>query len=229
MSEPNPNPNPPHAVPQLPADVMQSLQNLVARSGGSDRASELLFNDNKTLRDEIRDLKKQLPKEGAVVLSQADADELASYRAYGKPDELKTKLDEGETAKQEAAKAAHERKIAKLASAKGLQNNALLQTLLRDVDFDVTGEGESQSVIVKAGGKDLPFDEYTKSRPDLEAALPALQAQATPPRGGSFVRQGVNGGAPVSEFDRIRQQAKTKQEATAPSRSWMEQAGVARN
>lgn len=224
----NPTPEPQAApvAPQLPPDVLKSLESLISRAGGSDAASALLFNDNKELRDQLRDLKAKLPKEGTVVLSQDEAAELAAYRAYGKPDELKQRLDEGESAKQIAAQAAREKTIAKAAGVLGLQNNALLQTLLNSVELEVAGDNENPSVIVKDGEKQVPFADYAKSRPDFEAALPALQAQAAPARGGSFVKQGVNGSNPTSVFDRIRHEVKEKQEAQKPEARDLRLAGI---
>lgn len=218
--------------PTLPADVVKSLENLIARSGGSDAASVLLFNDNKGLRAEIRQLKEQLPAEGAVVLGKEDAALFDAYKELGKPEEVKTRLDEGETAKAEAAKAAREKQIARGAEVLKLQNNALLQKLLEDVELDVQGEGDKQAVSVKVGDKTYSFDDFAKTRPELEAALPALQANGNQnntqnhSNRGAFLKQGVNGGAAQNKYERIRSEVKEKQEGERREASDLKLAGI---
>ena len=49
-----------------------------------------LESDNKTQRDEIRDLKLTLPKETEVVVPKEKADALVDYEKLGKPEELNT-------------------------------------------------------------------------------------------------------------------------------------------
>src|SRR5690349_9679447 len=53
-----------------------------------------LESDNHKQRDEIRDLKAKLPKEGEAVLPKEKADALSAYEALGKPEDLKTVVTE---------------------------------------------------------------------------------------------------------------------------------------
>ncbi|UWX62773.1 hypothetical protein [Deinococcus rubellus] len=64
----------PAAQPAAPAqpsggDIARSLQNLIDRQGGSDRAAQLLFDENREYRTRIRTLEGQLPAQGATVLT----------------------------------------------------------------------------------------------------------------------------------------------------------------
>lgn len=93
-------------APTLPADAVRSLEGLISRSGGSDATNVLLFNDNKELRDELRDLKTKVPKDGTVVFSKEEADALVAYRALGKPEDLSFAVTERDTLKADADKAA---------------------------------------------------------------------------------------------------------------------------
>src|SRR5689334_22896879 len=94
------NPNP--ATP--PADDRQNLQGLLARHNNDAMAVvATLLSENHSLRDERRQLRGQLPAQGAVVLSTEQASAWQSYVQLGAVDALTQQLQGAQAAQTELA------------------------------------------------------------------------------------------------------------------------------
>jgi len=103
---------------------------------------------------------------------------LAAYEALGTPEELVSKLAETEQLGATAMQLQREKTIGECASLLKINAGPLLQTLLKDVELHVEGDGEDRHVTVREGEADIGWDEYVATRADLQAALPALAVGA---------------------------------------------------
>lgn len=162
----------------------------------------------KTLLARIKDLEQRLEAKvpaGAVVLSAEDAKLFESYKALGKPDEVKATLDkvpvlEGQIAARDTAEA--RRKAGKAAASALGWNEAVTVDLITDKGYTVelreveVEEKDAKGAVTKVK-KSLPHvltGEGTAAKADLLDAviqrdhagyLPALQATAAAGAGSS--------------------------------------------
>jgi len=181
-------PAPPAAQPPAPAsggDIARSLQNLIDRQGGSDRAAQLLFDENREYRTRIRTLEGQLPAQGAVVLTPEQAQQWTTYQAIdADPAALRTRLDSGT--------AAVERETGRqLAEASGANPDVLsdrlraagLRAEVRDVAAEGTNPARREVRVFNADGADQG-ELRTYAAANWQAFMPALfPAQAAQPQG----------------------------------------------
>ncbi len=133
----------------------------------------------------VSELSGKVPADGAIVLAGDDAKAWGKYRNLGKPDEIKTQLDEGTTARGEVAKYARERAVSTVAKAAGFDPD-VLGTLAGELEFEVADEtvkGKPAKVAyVKDGDKKTPLDKYAEA--NWPKFLPSLrQAEAPKPLG----------------------------------------------
>lgn len=221
----NPAPAAPAApsVPTLPADALQGLQSLISRYGGStDAVSTLLYNDNHDLRQKLSEAKKQLPAEGALVLS---GDDVTAYQALTaaltelglKPDQLKTEILQKRQIERDL-------RLVEVAKAKGWNLDALKAVQGIDgMSFEIKEEVDPNNpqakvtkVLAKAGDGEAVAIETI---PTIVPLLPALQQQVAPqPTGVPFITQPA-GGAPPAPTDTVSAflQNKEKQNSETPN------------
>lgn len=152
------------------------------------------FEDRQKLRDRdarIKELEAKQTPDGAVVLTGDDASRWQAYTALGlKPEEVKTRLEEGDAARDKAAKLERNETLRTVATAAGFKPEGLqdFDQLAGGLTYTVKDVQETQNgktvtvkrAFVQADGKDTPLDEYvTQTRPHL---LPALKTEATAPQ-----------------------------------------------
>ncbi|SMB93325.1 hypothetical protein [Deinococcus hopiensis] len=168
-----------------PQKAAQNLQNLLSKHNGDAIAlAATLLGENANYRDRIRTLEGEVEKtklpDGSVVLSKADAERYAAYQALGKPDELKTKLADGETATSELGTLKKRDTLRTVADKVGYKPS-VLERLGGDLTFEeieVDGEKAGEKVKtygVKLADKVVPLDQYAKEQ--WGDFLPALAAQ----------------------------------------------------
>lgn len=137
----------------LPASVLRSFESLLERHGNSATVvAQLLFTENKELRDKARQLEGRLPADGALVLSGNDVTAWQAYQALGKPDELKQGLEERTQLQGQLS---------------GAQRADTLRTVAETVGFKPTVLTNLDR-MAKAEGKDLAFtvrDEQRDGKP----------------------------------------------------------------
>lgn len=147
-----------------------------------------LYGQLQAANAKVSDLSAKVPADGAVILSGDDAKAWAKYRGLGKPDELKTQLEEGASAKGQVARFAREKVVSSVAKAAGFDPD-VLATLAGDLEFELADEtvkGKLAKVAyVKEGDKKTPLDRYAESAwpkflPSLRQAEPA-RPLGTPP------------------------------------------------
>ncbi|MDZ7658072.1 hypothetical protein [Fodinibius sp.] len=165
---------------KLPDDVVEGFRNLISKEGGGKDAAATLFLENKSLRDDRRELQEKL--EGYQEISE-DPEELKkkfnAYQELGEdPEKVKEKLEAGQEAIQKNAKYEREKQHSEVAEVQGWNPKVLSRLADEDAEFEVKtrkndeGEDEKYGVIkTEDGEKDL--EEYAKE--NWEDVLPALQ------------------------------------------------------
>lgn len=206
----------------------------------------LLFRENhdlreerRLLRDEVQDLKKNAPKDGGLVLSKEEAEAWEAYRELGKPEEVKTGLEERDTLKSDLAKRDRQDGIRAAASHVNYKPNVLVDLVeakglaveTKDVEVEKDGKTEQAKVpfVRKIGDDGKPSgdavkltDYITNELPDY---LPALQQSGQPQGGGGTVLpkqsgggQGTDAGDKVGDFVKTqRERAKKVPDPLAPA------------
>jgi phage terminase large subunit len=225
-TDPNTNPSNP------PADPAAAFQRLLDqhKNDGIAVASKL-FDENFRYRGEIRELKKKVPGEGSVVLTGDDAKAWDAFKAFNqKPEDVKKAIDrvaELENENRELASMENLREIADI----GLEGSKLKLSVLKDqlakfpeavisfkTEKDADGK-EAKVAYVKKTEKDseTKFADFAKA--DLADYLPSLkvsnEANQQPFTPGNGPDPKPTGGS-TSVFDRIREDAKARNEAAKP-------------
>lgn len=134
---------------------------------------------------ENRGLKRNQVPKGARVLTKEEADAYDAYVALGKPDELKTKLDDGEKAATTLADRDKADAVRTAAEASGYKQTVLGDRLkadgltevptVREVERD--GKKVQVAYVKDAQGAEHELTEYAKK--NWGDYLPALQVQAS--------------------------------------------------
>ncbi len=216
-----PTPDPQQPDPAQP-NPQQGFERLVQRQGGADAAAFLLYQENHSYREklrqaeqQLRDLQGKLPGEGTVILDADKAKTWEAYLALGAPDEVKKVRDEYNGLKREA----HFRTIAE---AHGF-NPVVLAGLPGAADLTIelgeetlNGNTNKVAYVVQADGKKIALPDYAKQT--WGPFLPALQAapaqQSGQGKGTPFVRQqtGNGGVAPANKVEEWREKQRKAQE-----------------
>lgn len=187
-------------------NVLKSFESLLKRHGDNANAvAQLLFNENKELRDTKRELERKLPADGSLVLTGTDATDWATYKALGKPDEVKTFLDERTQLQGKLSGMERETLLRTVADAAGYKSSVLAnldrmakaegKALAFEVR-DVTIDGKPvKTAFVKDGDKEAALTDYAQNNwTDFMPSLAAQGAAATPPPGTRYLAQHAGNG-----------------------------------
>lgn len=187
------------------------VQSLVARFGDAKAAVAQLASENRKLRQQRRELRGQLPPEGAVILQGDEAAAWDRYQQLGKADELASVIEERDRLKAETAQQARRERVQQAAALAGYKPTVLAE-LLRDADIVVEGEGDTRRALVVHGEQRTPLTEHaTKAWGDF---LPALRVEEKP-AGTGFPPQDRGGDGSGSLIDQVL--AANKARAAAPN------------
>lgn len=165
-------------------DLSKAADGLVAKHGDSTAALKVLLGENHQYRDQIRDLKAKLPKEGSVVLSDDDAKLFARYKTLGDVKTLETALSERDQYREESDGFKREKLHADVAAVAGFKPAVFSRLATTDgLDLavreakDKAGKPVKVAVVVSTGddGKttDTPLVEYAETH--WGEFLPALR------------------------------------------------------
>lgn len=161
--------------------------------------------DNKTQRDEIRELKESQLPEGQVAIPKEKADLLEAYEKLGKPDELATVASERDELRQREAARAREDAFRAAVKANGWPEDTVA-TLLDMKTLDgatvelrtemVDGKEVEVPYITLAGDDAAPqkLAEFAASAPQLKGLR--TEAPKQEPTGTPYPRQPADGSAP---------------------------------
>ena len=227
-TDPNPNPNP--APPADPTAAFQRLLDKYANDGI--KLAAQLFDENFHYRGQIRELKEKAPKDGSVVLTGDDAKAWESFKALNmKAEDIKTAVEKVGTLEKENKELASMENLREIAEL-GLEGSNLKLSVLKDqlakfpdaaISFKTEKNADGKEVkvaYIKKTEKDseTTFEEFAKA--DLADYLPSLKvsneaSQRQPYTPGNEHDPKASGGS-VSVFDRIREDAKARNEASKP-------------
>lgn len=151
----------------------EDLEDQAERAVEDGRAMEKIANlleDNHQLREERRQLRDQMPEEDEVVLSASEAKELRDLGVLGdegvETDSLEDELEQGREARQQIQQIETKRHRKEVAETAGVNPDALemaTKALDTDVDYEIQGEGENASVVVKPEeGDPADFDAFAE-------------------------------------------------------------------
>lgn len=141
----------------LPDDVMEGLRSLINKQAGGDefQAAQLLYNDNKQLRDKVRGLEQDLdeaqksaPSEGAVVLSGEDAEKLRERGVLTDDGVSTDPIDEGKTAKEKLSALERKEELRSVAEAEGISSFEAFSDLVNGEAFDIREEDGDKYAVV---------------------------------------------------------------------------------
>lgn len=209
------------APPAPPSDPGAGVQALIARHNNDlMRVIDHLYGENygyreknRALKDQVKELEGKTPKDGAVILTKAEAELLESYKALGDVDTLKTALGERDQFKGELGALQKENVLRDVADAAGFKL-PVLKTLAGDLQFEIKEvEQDGKKVrtpFVKNGDGEKAIADYAKEH--WADFLPALQSQPAQPAGGTpFPAQAAGSPAPASvltDFKKRSQEAR---------------------
>lgn len=139
------------------------------------------------LEADNRALRGRAAKDGEVVLTVDQAKAWAAYVAIGKPEEITSRLKDGDAARVENTTLRREANLSALASDMKWKPSALSK-LAKDVEIVVKDGADGKKVYsVKEGDKEIPLEQYAKA--NWEEFLPSLQATGS--TGGTGSNQGA--------------------------------------
>lgn len=222
--DPNPNPPTPATTTQTTANPRQGYEGLVQRQGSVDAAAFLLYQENHTYREKLReteqqlkDLRAKLPDEGTVILDADKAKAWEAYQGLGAPDEVKKIKDEYTGLKRQA----HFRAVAEVHGF----NPVVLAGLPGAADLTIelgeeTANGKTVKVayVVQQDGKKIALPDYAKQT--WEPFLPALQqgaGQQAQGKGTPFIRQ--QAGAGTKPADKVQERLEARRKARADQKN----------
>lgn len=171
-------------------DLIKTAQDLIAKHGGENNAMVQLLKDNRNLRSKNSTLKGSQIPEGARVLQGDEAKAWDAYVALGKPDALKTSLEDGTKAMNELGglrKAELHRTVAESLGFK----EAVLTTLIEkdQLQLEVKEETDKGKTVKVAYAKGVDpkapealtkLSDYAQSK--WSDFLPSLKAETSPAR-----------------------------------------------
>jgi len=202
--------------PQGGDNKAEALQKALAKHQGDAMAlAAFLFSDNYDLREKNRKLKEQVPAEGSAVVSKPDSEKLEAYKALGKPEDIKTRLEAHATMETENAELKRDGILRDVAEAAGFK-----VSVLKDRDkasggkleylFKEEGEQKKRVPYVKTEQGEVSVEKYaTDTWGDY---LPALKAEPSQGNGTRVHGSSSIGGTPPKDvFTKVREDVKDKQ------------------
>lgn len=173
-----------------------------------------LEGDNKTQRDEIRDLKAAQPADGSVVVPKEKAQALEAYEKLGKPEELAAGIGERDTLRQKDAQRTRQDAIKAAVEAMGwpVETVATIEDMasLAGAKFEVESAKNDKGEDVRTAHITLAGEGQQRQKlADFAASHPALKGlrteagQQQPQGGPQYPKQPAEGsppkGAPTAE------------------------------
>jgi hypothetical protein len=221
-------PDDPNAAPI--SDPTTAFQNLLKKKDGDALSlASQLFDENFQLREQKREMKGELPKDGDITLTGDDAKEWEAFKALNvKAADAKKAIETLPTLEKqnkELAGMEHLREIADLGiDGSKLNLNVLKDQLARFPDAVISFKTEKDKdgneakvayIKAKADAAETAFSQFATD--NLADYLPSLKVSTeanTPAPNGNTPDPKPKGGA-ATLFDRIRENVKNESEAAA--------------
>ena len=214
----------------LSAEAQAAFDNRLKKlEGNAVGLAQQLFSENYTLREQKRVMEGKLIPDGAIVLAAEEAKAWESYKALGKPEEVKQGLDKTTQLQGELDKVQREAILRKAADAAGFKYTGLVdrdkvaradgKTLAFDVR-EVERDGKKVPVaFVKDGDTERPLTDYAES--EWADFLPVLKAQGGEQQqqqqssGTRFIGQHSSSGGGGGQKDLVAERQKQMNERNA--------------
>jgi hypothetical protein len=175
-------------VLQRYGNTAESALRLAEKLAEAENANYKLREKNRTLRQERDDARGKVPGDGVVTLPKEDAALLESYRAFGKPEDVKKALEANSEATVKLAKLEKAERLRAAAEAAGYKPS-VLERLASDLTIEVRPVKDSAPlVVVVADGQETALADYAKQ--NWGDFLPALEMKAS-----SSLAPDINAGA----------------------------------
>ncbi len=148
-------------------ELEQQAQQAVEDGRAMQKITQLL-QDNYEQREQLRELRGQLPGDDQVVLDEEEASQLRELGALGEDgtvqaSEVQERLQEAEQAQEELQAYRRREKRRRVYEVEGLNEEAAEDILPDDLDFEVEegeGEDESDTAYVKTEDGRTPVSDY---------------------------------------------------------------------
>jgi hypothetical protein len=183
------DPKAPEPKTPEPPDIKALVADAVKQHGDMNTAYHALLRDRDTLRDELGETKKRLPKDGHVVLDPESAKTFAAYQTYGPPEALAKALEDGKTAATERDDLRFTQHMGEVSGLMKWKPSVLadrvkasgVETVIKDEPDPKAPTGAKLRVphVKLEGDKTVPLAEYAKQH--WADYLPALSAEPPKP------------------------------------------------
>ena len=154
-----------------------------------ERKNEALVSDNGKQRDELREardsiknleserdtFKAQVPADGSVTLSKADAIRWQTFSALGTVDEVKAKLERVDTLETADAKRTREDGVKALG-----YKPSVFEVIAQGQPYTVKGEGDDRKVMLTVDDNEVELGEHAKAQ-GLEDLLGVMGLEKSAP------------------------------------------------
>lgn len=221
------------------AEIAANVASILKKNDGdATKVAETLLSENAKLREDKRNLKeenekikKTVPIEGAIVLTAEEAKDWEAFKALGKPDELKKKVDAHAVLEKKVADAERSALVEEAAKSSGFKPQVLAK-LVDGLEIEMkevpkpNDKGETVMVrvaFVKTDSGTKPLADHAKETwgdfmPSLTETPnggpnPNGTGVQYPNNGGTSQQQGGNGNV-VDDF--IKQQNEARSKGTNP-------------
>lgn len=141
------------------------------------------------LKNQVSELKQQVPDEGTAVVPKADYDALTALKEEDESaEQFAKRVKRGMEAVAEVETLKREGALREVAEHVGY-NYSVLRDRSQGLAVALEGEGEERAAVVEVDGKKVPLTEYAEEH--WSDYMPALVKEASdqPPRRASFPRQ----------------------------------------
>jgi uncharacterized protein with PIN domain len=227
-ANPNPQPQPNNQNPPAPSALERAVADALARNGNNESETiRTLVGQNHRLTQRAETAEAKIGK-----LPDDVQAELAAYRAYGKPDEIKARLEAGDTAVRANTQRERTDTFRKAAAAAGYDADALLEVIGdvpvvevktekrdgKDVEVAFWQVQEGDKTEAK-GFADIVAQRFPKTHEAMKAQQDASTRVQAPV-------MGVQGAPVNNKYDRIRQEVQNKDKAQSEQKSDLKLAGI---
>lgn len=211
---------------RLERRLTEAFENLAGREGGRDAAGIVLLQENRSYRERIRELERQVeqlqgqvPAEDAVVLDDEQAQQWQAYQDLGTPDEIRQQRGDYESLQR--------RQVLTQAAAAHGYKAPVLERLAGDLTVEMREEKQDDKPVQVAyvvpgedgNGQAARLDQYAKEH--WSDFMPALAAGGQSNEGGqgrTFVTQSPAGdeggkGDQVDSYLKRREEQRKEQKS----------------
>lgn len=208
-------------APPLSEEVLSSIKNLVNRAGNESEALKVVYNDNKNLRDKLRDAEGNTLGDGKVAIEEEKAQIIQKVEDLGGWDELTKKVNGYDEAVTELSQIKKQSKVRQLANGYGY-NFDVLNDLISPHELEIKEEKDDKGNTVEKGylkingeGDQVELKKYIEEK--KAPYLPALEKDSTSKGGRRITRQDSNSNGSANGSDSVVSKVRERRKKEAES------------